>query len=114
LVGRDLGRNPQTDIATFALMTLLLQAAGWARWRCRAVGDQVIRFWFLIEADDRAAGSKVETESQERALSSRISPLRWPKRRQGTSNSRRRASEFTAMVSDGVNDAPASAPIRPG
>ena len=33
IVGLDLGGNPQTDIPTFALMALLLLAAGLARWR---------------------------------------------------------------------------------
>ncbi len=38
IVGLDLGGNPQTDIPTFALMALLLLAAGVARWR-RARGS---------------------------------------------------------------------------
>lgn len=33
LIGRDLGGTPQTDIPTFAVMTLLLLAAGVVRWR---------------------------------------------------------------------------------
>ena len=33
LIGRDLGGNPQTDIPAFALMALLLLAAGGLRWR---------------------------------------------------------------------------------
>jgi hypothetical protein len=33
LIGRDLGGTPQTDIPTFALMALLLLAAGVVRWR---------------------------------------------------------------------------------
>ncbi len=33
IVGRDLGGNPATDIPTFALMALLLLAAGVARWQ---------------------------------------------------------------------------------
>ena len=33
LIGRDLGGTPQTDIPTFAFMTLLLLAAGAIRWR---------------------------------------------------------------------------------
>ena len=33
VIGRDLGGTPETDIPTFAVMTVLLLATGWLRWR---------------------------------------------------------------------------------
>ena len=33
VIGRDLGGTPETDIPTFALMTVLLVGAAWLRWR---------------------------------------------------------------------------------
>ena len=33
IIGRDLGGRPETDIPTFGVMTVLLLAAGWLRWR---------------------------------------------------------------------------------